>query len=189
MSKDKRGFTLIELLVVMGILGILMAVTILVINPAQYLARARDTQRINDLQAINSAVSIALANGKPMTAVTGACYASVAVTFPVACGGSTTAQTGDRSTGGTSGWVRGIDTSESMGTLPIDPTNSGNYYYIWYNNGTSYEIDANSMESTYYTSGSNSVGANDGGSSNASCAPNAAGTCRYEVGSLLTLIP
>ncbi|MFZ2414472.1 MAG: prepilin-type N-terminal cleavage/methylation domain-containing protein, partial [Minisyncoccia bacterium] len=43
MPNNKKGFTLIELLVVMGILGILMAVTILVINPAEYLRRSRDT--------------------------------------------------------------------------------------------------------------------------------------------------
>lgn len=52
----QKGFTLIELLVVIGILGILMAVVIVAVNPSRQFAQARDTQRKADLSAITSAI-------------------------------------------------------------------------------------------------------------------------------------
>jgi prepilin-type N-terminal cleavage/methylation domain-containing protein len=52
----QKGFTLIELLVVIGILGILMAVVIVAVNPSRQFAQARDTQRKADLSALTSAV-------------------------------------------------------------------------------------------------------------------------------------
>jgi type IV pilus assembly protein PilA len=55
-SALQQGFTLIELLVVIGILGILMAVVIVAVNPSRQFAQARDTQRKADLSAITSAV-------------------------------------------------------------------------------------------------------------------------------------
>lgn len=42
MLKNKKGFTLIELLIVIVIIGILVAVTIAVINPSKQRNRARD---------------------------------------------------------------------------------------------------------------------------------------------------
>lgn len=55
-SALQRGFTLIELLVVIGILGILMAVVIVAVNPSRQFAQARDTQRKADLSAVTSAI-------------------------------------------------------------------------------------------------------------------------------------
>ncbi|MDO8464445.1 MAG: type II secretion system protein, partial [Gallionella sp.] len=54
----KKGFTLIELLIVIAILAILATVTLLVLNPAQMFAQARDSQRISDLNTIKSAVAL-----------------------------------------------------------------------------------------------------------------------------------
>jgi len=177
---NKKGFTLIELLVVMGILGILMAVTILVINPAQYLARARDTQRINDLQAVNSAIATFMANGGSLvsTGTTTAVVTSSGLGTGLA---TTTTVNTIRATDNT-GWVKGIILSGSgLSTLPIDPSNgtaNTTYGYAYMSDGTDYELNANTMESTYYTSSPNDVRANDGGDS----------TTRYEVGSKLTLM-
>ncbi len=58
---SKKGFTLIELLIVIGILAILATTVVLVLNPAQILAETRDTQRVSDLGAVNSAIGLYLA--------------------------------------------------------------------------------------------------------------------------------
>jgi prepilin-type N-terminal cleavage/methylation domain-containing protein len=52
----QKGFTLIELLVVIGILGILIAVVLVAVNPSRQFASARDTQRRADLYAITNAM-------------------------------------------------------------------------------------------------------------------------------------
>ena len=48
---NQSGFTLIELLVVVGILGILLAITIVALNPAKHFADARNAQRQSDVIA------------------------------------------------------------------------------------------------------------------------------------------
>jgi len=52
----KKGFTLIELLVVIGILAILLAITLIAINPARQFQQANDTKRSSDVNAILNAV-------------------------------------------------------------------------------------------------------------------------------------
>ena len=56
----KRGlsFTLVELLIVIGILAILVAAIVVVLNPAQLLAQARDSKRQQDLTSLNQALSL-----------------------------------------------------------------------------------------------------------------------------------
>jgi prepilin-type N-terminal cleavage/methylation domain-containing protein len=48
-QKVQSGFTLIELLVVVGILGVLMAITIVALNPAKHFADVRNAQRQSDV--------------------------------------------------------------------------------------------------------------------------------------------
>src|SRR3989338_6990823 len=55
MSKQK-GFTLIELLVVIGILGVILAITLIAINPARQFANANNTQRRSDVNQILNAI-------------------------------------------------------------------------------------------------------------------------------------
>lgn len=51
----RRGFTLIELLVVIGILAILLAITLIAINPARQFGQANNTKRRSDtLQILNA---------------------------------------------------------------------------------------------------------------------------------------
>src|SRR6266568_8087962 len=54
--KRQEGFTLIELLVVIGILAILLAITLIAINPARQFGQANDTKRRSDINAILNAI-------------------------------------------------------------------------------------------------------------------------------------
>ena len=55
-NKEQRGFTLIELLVVIGILAILLAITLIAINPARQFGQANDTKRRSAITQILNAV-------------------------------------------------------------------------------------------------------------------------------------
>ncbi len=63
-KKSAKGFTLIELLVVIGILAVLLAITLIAINPARQFAQANDTKRSSDVNAILNAVGQYSADNK-----------------------------------------------------------------------------------------------------------------------------
>ena len=62
--KSQKGFTLIELLVVIGILAVLLAITLIAINPAKQFAQANNTKRSSDVNAILNAVNQYMADHK-----------------------------------------------------------------------------------------------------------------------------
>jgi type IV pilus assembly protein PilA len=72
-QKFKRGFTLIELLVVIGILAVLLAITLIAINPARQFAQANNTRRRSDVLQILNAVHqyVASNSGQLPTQVSG----------------------------------------------------------------------------------------------------------------------
>jgi len=52
MEKDNRGFTFIELLIVISIIGILVVVVFVLLDPATLFAKSRNSQRWSDVTAI-----------------------------------------------------------------------------------------------------------------------------------------
>jgi type IV pilus assembly protein PilA len=61
-SKKQKGFTLIEILVVIGIIAVLATIVLLAINPARQFAKARNSQRSSNVNAILNAVGQNLAD-------------------------------------------------------------------------------------------------------------------------------
>lgn len=177
---NKKGFTLIELLIVIAVLAILTAAVVVVLNPAQLLAQARDSQRMSDLDTLKSSIALYLTDvASPSLGAASTCYPSN-VSVGATCGGRhfgaiTATPTTSRAINGT-GWVPVAFSNISAGTpisaLPLDPTNSTTYYYSYVPDGgnSTFEIDAK-LESNKYAGASNKEG-NDGGSS----------TTLYEVG-------
>ena len=52
----RKGFTLIELLVVIAVLGVLAAIVLLAVDPAEQLARGRDASRISAVTQVGRAL-------------------------------------------------------------------------------------------------------------------------------------
>ena len=139
-NKHRSAFTLIELLVVIAILAILFIVVLLVLNPAQLLKQARDSNRIQDLATIKSAIGYYLEDqSSPVMGTAGTCYmdgptpsssTSLATTtcYWFTTASSTFSTTSSRSV--VSGWIpinlSLISVGSPIGQWPVDPLNNLN---------------------------------------------------------------
>lgn len=140
---NKKGFTLIELIIVIAVIAILATTVILVLNPVNILAEARDSQRIADLGQMSSALGLYLATvNSPdlefgQTGTSTRCYVNLASGLAITgcMVGTETARHAtkttvfdvDRAINGT-GWVP-VDLSATSGgsplsVLPVDPRNA-----------------------------------------------------------------
>ncbi len=191
-TSKTSGFTLIELLIVIGILTVLAAVAIIIINPAQMIKQSRDSNRMAELNSLNRAFSIYQAFGGSSLGTPNTIYISLPDSDPQ-CGSyynQLAATTSPwvykcaplityRNTDGT-GWIPVDFTSiqsqagSLFATLPVDPINtvSDNLYYT-YIPGGSWALSA-TMESDKYLT---SIAASEGGFI----------STRFEVGSDLAL--
>ncbi|MBI2633737.1 MAG: hypothetical protein HYW80_00300 [Parcubacteria group bacterium] len=155
-SSKGAGFTLFELLIIVGIIVIGAAAVLLILNPVEYLNRARDSIRINDLQNLRSALDIAEFENKNLGAPN-TVYISLPDTSS-ACGnlGLQTLPSGWVYRCVTAGNLRNVDGSgwvpvnfaalsikSPFAALPIDPLNStSTLNYYTYVTGGSYELNA-----------------------------------------------
>jgi prepilin-type N-terminal cleavage/methylation domain-containing protein len=166
-ESPKTGFTLIELLIVITIIGILSGVLLMVINPARYLARARDSRRVSDIRALGGAISYALSAGYiRLQDTTSGCP-------------TCTSTTGTKDVDGVNGWVifttvGAEGPSDFIATLPEDPINNSTYYYEFASDGNKFELNATLEDPVYYVKLTNEGGTD---------------MTKYEIGTSLTLIP
>lgn len=136
-TSRKAGFTLNEILVVIAILAILSSVVLISTKAAR--EKARDTQRISDLQQIQLALRVYKdANGR---------YPDMGCDryYPTPPPGGTTAGWTGQGTGFGSCDVYIKNFSSYFNTLPLDPKNAGNntgYIYSSRNDGQAYKIMA-----------------------------------------------
>jgi prepilin-type N-terminal cleavage/methylation domain-containing protein len=167
---DRRSFTLIELLIVIAVVAVLSVVVVLVLNPAELLKQARDSNRIADMEMLNKALTLYLGDrgGSLGTASTtylslvdltatstaGTNCAGVGLTAPAGwsyhCAASSTARKLD----GT-GWIplnfSSITFSPPFSALPLDPTNtsSSGLYYLYIPGSTNYALAAGLQSNKY----------------------------------------
>ncbi|OGM91246.1 hypothetical protein A2755_02485 [Candidatus Wolfebacteria bacterium RIFCSPHIGHO2_01_FULL_48_22] len=183
----KTGFTLVELLIVIGILAILTAAVVVILNPAELLRQARDSQRFSDLDSVKNAISLYLVDVTDPS-VGSSCYMYTgATTTTTNCGGLFTASysaTGSttRVTDGT-GWIPvnfdAISGGSPLSVLPIDPSHGTTYFYAYAGGSTALTFEINAfLESTKYINGGGSDKESTDGGDEAQA---------YEAGTDLTL--
>lgn len=174
----KKGFTLLELLIVIGILAILATTVTVILNPAELLRQARDSQRLSDLESLNTAINLYVSTYSASTLFTGtstlaggSCsVAQVGTIFSGGLGCNPTSGTGN--VYGTAvngnGWVTInfglVPTGSPLSRLPVDPLiNSTTNFYGFKASSTANVWEINGvLESNKYAVEQN-LDANDGG--------------------------
>lgn len=122
-NTKKRGFTLVELLVVIAIIGLLSGMVVISIKNVK--AKARDSQRVSDMNTIVTALNM---------------YHNDNNSYPIFDGYIT----------GTDVLSVALKGVEAISAMPVDPTNTGDYrYYYQSTDGEDfylqYYLETNSM--------------------------------------------
>ena len=201
MTTTQKGFTLIELIVTIAILAILVAILVVAINPAEQLARARDTKRVADLDALKTALNLYLAQATTTINLSGDGTADArckggtgtATLFTFNSTAATTTATytarsaSTTQTIGGAGWLPArfdlTPGGSPISNLPIEPKGTGDstYFYAYVCDTTgsneTYMLVAR-LESSYFATDLDVDGKDGGGSATTYLA-----ATYYEVGS------
>lgn len=153
-SVSQKGFTLLELLIVIGIIVILSAIVVFVLNPAETLRKSRDSQRIADLATMKSAIGLYLtsvssplldnASGNP-TCKNGSGTDTIYYSYPSDSPGAAITDTtldggsgsvpaagqvldADKAKVDGNGWIKvnlsGLTGGSPLSHMPVDPVNT-----------------------------------------------------------------
>ena len=161
-KKNNNAFTVIELLVTIGIVAILSAVSIVIVNPVESLKEYRDLRRVSDIDHLSIIISEEIfKNQRVLLGNANTLYISIPDSTSTCAnlglpdlpdGWSYSCVTEDnlRNTNGT-GWIPvGLEDSE-LGVLPTDPQNAtstwGSYYFYATDGINDFVIGAQNLES------------------------------------------
>ena len=121
-NNNRSGFTLIEILIVVAIIAILASVVLIGLGPTQ--EAGRDARRLSDLHEVQNGLE--LYYGKcgyyPGGVAAGACAVTATTGYNTGATTMTAALTG---------------VGVGVGSVPLDPTNSGTHVYTYHTNGAS----------------------------------------------------
>lgn len=132
------GFTLIELLIVIAIISILAGAVLLLVNPAEIMRRGRNNRRLQDLDTINKALTLALSSEKIV-------LTNTKDSNCISC--SSTYTNPNNNANGIDGWIKFTVLKDNglkdfIGILPSPLTDNTNDIYYFLDNGEKYEINA-----------------------------------------------
>ena len=183
---NEASFTLVEILIVIGVIAILTAVTLVILNPVEYLKRGRDDQRMGDINSLQTLITQKEYSGNRISfGQSNVVYISLAdssstcgsYTLPVLAAGWSyhcAPTTSYRNVDGT-GWLPvDVSTSKTFAVLPLDPINDQNYYYAFIANSDNSFVLTSMFESQQELK---NIAAKDNGTDDA----------RYETGTNLAL--
>jgi type II secretory pathway pseudopilin PulG len=167
---NTASFTLVELLVVIGILAILTAAIVIILNPAELLKQGRDSKRTTDLAAVNNALKLLITQA-PEISLGAASTVYVSIPDATLTGSNTSAcaslglpalpagwqyrcvSSDNLTKTDGSGWipVNFANGASQLPALPTDPQNtvSGSSYYTYSAKGSQWELTS-SLESRKY---------------------------------------